>query len=53
MTNRIPTKIAFSMRKRLCRHLMEESMDYARTEFFGEGQLVLQSLFELQPFVIK
>jgi hypothetical protein len=34
MTNRIPTKIAFSMRKRLCRHVMEESTDYARMEFW-------------------
>jgi hypothetical protein len=34
MTNRTPTKIAFTMRKRLCRHLMKESTDYARTEFW-------------------
>jgi len=26
------------MRKRLCRHLMEESMDYARTEFLAKDR---------------
>src|SRR5438105_2864918 len=43
MTNRIPTKIAFSMRKGLCRYLMEESMDYARTEFLAKDNAISSS----------
>src|SRR5437660_11808216 len=47
MTNRIPTTIAFSMRKGLCRHLMEESMDYARTEFLAKDNFELVNVIHL------